>query len=103
MNVETELSRLWAAVEPPARDPAFTIAVMARIARRRLRREWLELFAGVVTLGLAARALAPTVDRWLAAGIAGAAQWATNGVLLAGCVLAGVWLATEGSRFLSDA
>jgi hypothetical protein len=37
---EGRLAALWALDEPPARDPAFELAVMARLLRRRL---WVDI------------------------------------------------------------
>ena len=55
---ETRLARLWALDEPPAHDPGFAQAVIARIERRRLVLVWLERAA------LAAATLAVAWAAW---------------------------------------
>ena len=47
---EARLQALWAPDEPPARDPAFDLAVMQRLLRRRL---WLD-FAALTPIVLGA-------------------------------------------------
>ena len=100
MSIHEELARLWAAIEPPARDSAFAHAVMTRIARQSFRWELLDLLSGVLVLGLIARVLAPSVDRLVVAGITGATEVATSGVLFAFYLLTGIWLLTEGRPYL---
>jgi hypothetical protein len=57
------LSELWAADEPPQRDPQFVVAVMAKAARRRFQLEVL----GMVPLVVAAGAILWALSPWLAA------------------------------------
>jgi hypothetical protein len=64
---ETLLQDLFARDEPPARDPAFVTAAMARVARRRFQLALLALVAPTVAAGFAAWALAPSLAG-LAAG-----------------------------------
>ena len=63
MNERLErLDALWRLEQPPAPDPAFSYAVMARIERHRL---WSGLGDSVLltlAIGLLAWMLAPTVD-----------------------------------------
>jgi hypothetical protein len=59
---EDRLAAAFAADLPPARDPAFTLAVMEAVARRRL---WLSLFALVPTVlmsGVLLWALTPYLE-----------------------------------------
>lgn len=53
------LDQLWAADQAPVRDPSFRLAVIDRLARRRLRRD-LSTYATVAAgLGAAAWGVAP--------------------------------------------
>jgi hypothetical protein len=59
---DRRLAELWAADEPPARDPAFVLVSMERIERHKL---WMNILALVpVTLGvtLLLWALAPVIE-----------------------------------------
>lgn len=71
MNADDRIRAAFAAEEPPARDLAFTAAVMERVARRRLWRSLLLLAAPLVAatavLWAAAPALAPLAEDMLAA------------------------------------
>ena len=63
---DARLERLLRAGVPPARDPLFRITVLARLERRRFRRQ----IATMVGVGAAATALAAVnaaaIDAWLA-------------------------------------
>lgn len=61
MTDDARLSALWALDEPPARDPGFEVAVMARILRRRLWGDIAALVPVVVGLSIVAWVLAPVV------------------------------------------
>jgi len=95
MNAERKLAVLWAEGEPPARDPAFSYAVAARIERRRMWGELLDLAPLVVALGVLAWALAPTVETMLGGDPVGLGATV---FLTAASVLAGIWLAMAGLR-----
>jgi hypothetical protein len=95
MDAEQKLAALWAEAEPPARDPAFAIAVIARIERRRLWGELLDLAPLVVALGVLAWALAPRVETMLRGDLAGLGAGA---FLAAASVLAGIWLVVGALR-----
>jgi hypothetical protein len=91
------LADLWAADEPPARDPGFVLQVIERVERRRL---WLELGGLVSTAfaaGLALWALAPAID--LAVRRLAPAPWDPALMTLAGAGLMAAWLwaAVSGS------
>jgi hypothetical protein len=59
---DTKLTALLAADMPPASDPRFVVAVMARIEQRRFRRE-LAMTAGLaVSAMVLAGLLAPTLE-----------------------------------------
>lgn len=53
------LAELWAADEPPERDPAFVIAAMERVERRRLWMRLLVLLVLTLVGGVVSWALAP--------------------------------------------
>ena len=53
------LAQLWAADEPPQRDPAFVLAVMARVERRRFVTGVLALAVTALAAGLVIWVLAP--------------------------------------------
>ncbi|MFN3515001.1 MAG: hypothetical protein ACK41C_18290 [Phenylobacterium sp.] len=76
MNNDAKLAAFFAAAEPPARDPAFQAELMARLARRRLRRDLGVLAAasaaGGWLLATAWPALAPALEA-LGEGLAPAA------------------------------
>ncbi len=59
------LDSLWAEDEPPARDPAFVIAVMETTARRRLLWQVLLLAPLAAAAGAMLWALGPMVGRGL--------------------------------------
>jgi len=53
IDPDTALAALWARDEPPARDPAFVRATLARVGRRRLIHELLDYAAlGVPALAI---------------------------------------------------
>ncbi len=55
------LAALWAQDEPPARDPAFVIAAMDRIERRRLLQGVLALVPAALASAVVLWALAPVI------------------------------------------
>jgi hypothetical protein len=84
MSDDHSFRALWAADEPPARDPAFTAATMLLVAERRGRRQ---LMLGMMrSIGLAAGAggaaavlMLSSPDSWTLASVAcalAAAFWA---------------------------
>ena len=62
MSDDERLSRLWAADEPASADPQFTIDVVARIARRRLRADVAALVPLIVGIAAVAWATAPLIE-----------------------------------------
>jgi hypothetical protein len=61
MSDEARLAAVWAADEPPARDVAFGLDVMARILRRRLWIDAAALAPVVVAAGILLWVLAPII------------------------------------------
>ena len=65
MTDDSRLASLWALDEPPAQDPAFVLATLDRLARRRFRMK----VAGLVPLFVATTAvcwaIAPSVEALL--------------------------------------
>jgi hypothetical protein len=58
-DVDAQLDRLWFQDQAPARDAAFRLAIMDRIARRRLRLDLVTYGALATGLGATSWALAP--------------------------------------------
>lgn len=85
MNDEARLKAAFAFDEPPARDYAFTAAVMEEVARRRLWISLLMLVPPALTAGVVLWATAPHLEP-LAASLLGGLQPAIS-VLAAAAVL----------------
>jgi hypothetical protein len=60
------LSDLWAADEPPVRDPGFTIAVMEKVQRRRTALGLLSLTVFTVAMSAVLWALGPVIRQGFA-------------------------------------
>lgn len=89
-DVEDRLAALWAAGEPPARDPLFTLAVMEAVARRRLRRNLVQAAAVALAAAAVLWASAPVVEEAVAAL---ARHTDLHLVGVASALLAGLWFA----------
>lgn len=59
---ERRLAELWEADEPTAQDPAFVIAVMERVERRRMIAAWAWLAVMTPASAVVAWALAPVMQ-----------------------------------------
>jgi len=70
---DARLAALWSLDEPPARDPAFVLATLDRLARRRFRADITRLLPLFVAVAAACWAIAPAVE----------ALFASSGVELA--------------------
>jgi hypothetical protein len=88
---DSHLASLWALDEPPAQDPAFVLATLDRLARRRFRVKVARLIPLFVATLAVCRAIAPSVEAVLqsngvavviaaAIGFALAAKYASNAV-----------------------
>ena len=85
---DTGLTALFKADAPPANDPRFVVAVMARIEQRRFRRE-LAMTVGLAACAVALLALlAPTLEITWREGIAPYANNLTIALVLASMTLA---------------
>ena len=62
MDADARLKALFAGDEPPARDPAFSTAVMAEVARRRFLGDMALLAAATAAGGFVLWALWPTLS-----------------------------------------
>jgi hypothetical protein len=59
---DSRLAALWALDEPPARDTAFVLATLDRLARRRFRTKVARLLALFVATTAVCWAIAPSVE-----------------------------------------
>ena len=84
---DRRLAELWAQDEPPARDPAFVIAVMETAARRRLLWRVLALAPVAAAAGAALWALGPVFGRAVVP-MAGAADGPGLGEIAAALTMA---------------
>lgn len=66
MTDDARLKALFAEDEPPARDPAFSAAVMEAVARRRFVLDVAWLSGATLIGGAVLWALWPVLDPWLA-------------------------------------
>ena len=98
MDAEAKLAALWNEANPPARDPAFALAVMERVERRRMWLQLLERVPLVSVVGVLAWAFAPAVETVVVAGSEDLGQIASTGVAVALSLLTGVWLAMGSWR-----
>jgi drug/metabolite transporter (DMT)-like permease len=89
MTDDSRLASLWALDEPPAQDPAFVLATLDRLARRRFRMKAARLVPMFVATMAVCWAVAPSVEALLqsngvaaviaaAIGFALAAKYASN-------------------------
>ncbi len=91
-QADDRLKALFADDEPPARDPAFSTAVMEKVMRQRFQEE-VAMLSGVSVIGAGALWLVwPTLHAGLVAVSQGLAP-AAGAIALAACVtfIAGVW------------
>jgi len=97
---DTLLDRLWASDAPPARDPAFVIAVMERTARASAAREWLNLGLATLAGGALAWAGAPILSDVASRATGGldSPQLVMASVIVAS--LAGLYALAGGAREL---
>ena len=65
---DDSLAALWALDQPPAQDPAFVLAVLDRLARRRFRIRVVRLVPPLVATIAVCWAIAPSVDAVLGSG-----------------------------------
>lgn len=65
MTDDNRLAALWALDEPPARDPAFVLATLDRLTRRRFRTKVVRLLLLFVATAAVCWAIAPSVDALL--------------------------------------
>ena len=65
MMDDDRLAALWALDEPPARDPAFVLAVLDRLARRRFRVKVAQLVPLLVATMVVCWVIAPSIDALL--------------------------------------
>lgn len=65
---DSRLASLWARDEPPAQDPAFVLATLDRLARRRLRIKVARLVPPFVATTAVCWAIAPSVAALLQSG-----------------------------------
>ena len=84
---ERLLAELWVEDEPPARDPAFVIAVMETAARRRLLWRVLALAPAAASAGAALWALGPVFGSALVP-VVGAVEGPALGEIAAGLAMA---------------
>jgi hypothetical protein len=99
MDPEAKLAALWDEAAPPAHDPMFAVAVMERIARRRMwKRFVLEVVPMVAVLSVVGWALAPAITDLVTVGFVQAADLGTSGLAVALSVMLGVWLAMGTPR-----
>jgi hypothetical protein len=62
MTDDSRLAALWALDEPPAQDPAFVLATLDRLARRRFRTRVARLVPLLVATIAVCWAIAPSVE-----------------------------------------
>lgn len=67
MTADDRLKALLAADRPPARDPAFSLTVAERLARRRAWTTLLALTPWLILVSVAAWAIHPVVEAWASA------------------------------------
>lgn len=67
MTVDDRLEALLAADRPPARDPAFSLVVAERLARRRAWTTLLALTPWLILVSVAAWAVHPALEAWAVA------------------------------------
>jgi hypothetical protein len=91
MMDDISLAALWELDEPPGRDPAFVLAVLDRLERRRFRIKVARLAPLLIATIVGCSAIAPSVDALLqsdgaaliiaaAFGLALAAKYASGGL-----------------------
>jgi hypothetical protein len=68
MTDDSRLAALWALDQPPARDQAFVLATLDRLARRRFRIRVARLVPLFVATMAVCWAIAPSVDALLQSG-----------------------------------
>lgn len=91
MISETRLSELWALDAPPAQDPAFVQATLARLVRRRFWRDMARLVSMTIAFGVICGAVAPGVEAWLQSGDLDGALT----IFAAGLALMGLWVTDD--------
>jgi hypothetical protein len=82
MTDDSRLAALWALDEPPARDPAFVLATLDRLARRRFRIRVARLVPPFVATMAVCWAIAPSVEALLQSGGVAVVIAATIGLAL---------------------
>jgi hypothetical protein len=92
MSSETRLSELWALDAPPARDPAFVHATLARVVRRRFWMDVAHLVPMTIAFGVVCGVVAPALEALPRSGELDGALT----VLAAGLALAGLWMTDDG-------
>jgi hypothetical protein len=88
MSSDTRLSELWALDVPPARDPAFVHATLARLVRRRFWMDVAHLVPMTIAFGVVCGVVAPALESLPPSGDLDGAL----AVLAAGLALAGLWV-----------
>jgi hypothetical protein len=83
MTEDSRLASLWALDEPPAQDPAFVLATLDRLARRRFRIRVARLVPLFVATMAACWAITPLVDALLQSGGVAVVVAAAIGLALA--------------------
>jgi hypothetical protein len=83
MTEDSRLASLWALDEPPARDPAFVLATLDRLARRRFRTKVARLVPLFVATMAVCWAIAPSVEALLQSNSVAVVIAATIGLALA--------------------
>lgn len=68
MTDDSRLAALWVLDEPPARDPAFVLATLDRLARRRFRIRVARLVPLFIATMAVCWAIAPSVEALLQSG-----------------------------------
>jgi len=82
MTDDSRLAALWALDEPPAQDPAFVLATLDRLARRRFRIRVARLVPLFVATIAVCWAIAPSVEAVLQSGGVAVAIAAAVGLAL---------------------
>jgi hypothetical protein len=62
MNDDSRLASLWALDQPPSEDPAFVLATLDRLARRRFRMKVARLIPPLIATMAVCWAIAPSVE-----------------------------------------
>ena len=83
MTDDGRLASLWALDEPPAQDPAFVLATLERLARRRFRIKVARLVPLLVATMAVCWAIAPSVEALLQPGGVAVVITAAIGLALA--------------------